>query len=137
MSFRLESIGGAGLSPATGQVDYRLVRRHTVDEFHRGRLGRRDVCDAHPELLRAARGVGRSSEQDCPICEEAALVLVSFAFGARLPSSGKVVDTHKEMTRLARRSDECTCYVVEVCPECAWNHLVRAFPVGGRRSSTG
>ena len=137
MSFRPEQIGGAGTPPGAGQIDYRLVRRHTVDEFHRGRLGRRDVCDAHPELLRAARNIGRPSQLECPICEESPLVLVSFAFGARLPSHGKVVDTHKEMTRLSRRREECTCYVVEVCPECAWNHLVRAFPVGGRRAGTG
>ena len=137
MSFRPESIGGAAASSAPGQIDYRLVRRHTVDEFHRGRLGRRDICDAHPELLRAARGIGRLTQDDCPICDEPALVLVSFAFGSHLPPSGKVVDTTKEMTRLARRRDECTCYVVEVCPECAWNHLVRAFPLGGRRSGTG
>jgi hypothetical protein len=136
VSFRPESIGGMGPSPA-GLIDYRLIRRHTVDEFHRGRLGRRDVCDAHPELLRAARNVGRSTEDDCPICEDAALVLVSFAFGAQLPPSGRVVDTHKEMTKLSRRRDECTCYVVEVCPDCAWNHLVRAFPVGGNRRGTG
>jgi hypothetical protein len=138
VSFRPESIGGAGASPVAGQIDYRLVRRHTVDEFRRGRLGRRDICDAHPELLRAARGIGRPSQPlECPICDEAALVLVSFAFGANLPPSGRVVDTHKEMTKLSRRRDECTCYVVEVCPECAWNHLVRAFPLGGRRSGTG
>ncbi|HVF13484.1 MAG TPA: DUF5318 family protein, partial [Acidimicrobiales bacterium] len=59
MSFRPENIGGAGSPAVAGQIDYRLVRRHTVDEFHRGRLGRRDICDAHPELLRAARNIGR------------------------------------------------------------------------------
>ncbi len=128
MSFRPEDIGGAGASPA-GQIDYRLVRRHTVDEFRRGRLGRRDICDAHPELLRAARGIGRPGQpHECPICDESSLVLVSFAFGANLPAHGRVVDTHKEMTKLSRRREESTCYVVEVCPECAWNHLVRAFP---------
>lgn len=137
MTFRPESIGGAGTSVAPGQIDYRLIRRHTVDEFHRGRLGRRDVCDAHPELLRAARNVGRPGQTlECPICDEAELVVVSFAFGAHLPPSGKVVDTHKEMTRLSRRRDECTCYVVEVCPSCGWNHLIRAFPLGGRGIST-
>jgi len=137
VSFRPEDIGGAGASPA-GLIDYRLVRRNTVDEFRRGRLGRRDICDAHPELMRAARGIGRPSQPlECPICEESALVLVSFAFGANLPAHGRVVDTHKEMTKLSRRREESTCYVVEVCPECAWNHLVRAFPLGGRRSGTG
>ncbi len=138
MSFRPESIGGAGATPASGQIDYRLIRRHTVEEFRRGRLGRRDICDAHPELLRAARGIGRPGHPlECPICEEEALVLVSFAFGTNLPAHGRVVDTHREMTKLSRRRDECTCYVVEVCPECSWNHLVRAFPLGGRGTGTG
>jgi len=138
VSFRPESIGGVGPGAAPGQIDYRLVRRHTVDEFHRGRLGRRDICDAHPELLRAARNIGQPSQPlECPICDESALVLVSFAFGSGLPASGKVLDTHKEMAKMARRRDESTCYVVEVCPECSWNHLVRAFPLGGRRSRTG
>ncbi len=131
-SFRPESIGGSGPSASSGQIDYRLIRRHTVDEFRRGRLSRRDICDAHPELLRAARNVGRPSALECPICEESPLVMVSFAFGSRLPAGGRCVVTQKEMAKLTQRSDTSTCYVVEVCPECAWNHLVRTFPVGGR-----
>jgi hypothetical protein len=119
--------GGSG-----GQVDYALVRRHAVNEFHRGRLGRRDVCDAHPELMRAARNVGRDSGAECPICgEEGALVLVSFAFGRHLPASGRCVSTARELASLARRADESTCYVVEVCTACSWNHLRRRFPLGG------
>jgi hypothetical protein len=26
---------------------------------------------------------------------------------------------------------QVACYVVEVCPACAWNHLTRVFHVGG------
>src|SRR4051812_35356084 len=40
---------GVGQTARPGEVDYRLVRKHTLDEFHRGRLGKLDVCDAHPE----------------------------------------------------------------------------------------
>jgi hypothetical protein len=134
VSFRPESIGG--LRPATtpGQVDYRLVRRHTIDEFHRGRLSRLDVCDAHPELLRAARNVGEARSEPCPICEDPGVVLVSYAFGPRLPASGRCITTRKELTGLTQRVEAVTCYVVEVCPDCSWNHLVRTFSVGGRRS---
>ena len=45
------------------------------DEFRRGRLSKLDVCDAHPELLRAARNVGEARSEDCPICEDATLTL--------------------------------------------------------------
>src|SRR4051812_33820020 len=41
-----------------GLIDYALARRAVLRDFHRGRLGRSEVCDAHPELLRAARAIG-------------------------------------------------------------------------------
>lgn len=130
-------LGAALAQQASGQIDYRLARRHVVAEFKRGRLSRLDVCDAHPELLRAARNVGRETTEECPICEQRDLVLVSFAFGPGLPPSGRCVTSAKELTKLDRRTAQSLCYVVEVCPECKWNHLVRTFAVGGRpRRST-
>jgi hypothetical protein len=67
----------------------------------------------------------------CPICEEANLVHVSFAFGPRLPSSGRAL-APGEITKLTRNRTELACYVVEVCVECCWNHLLRMFTVGAR-----
>ena len=128
---------GAGLAAGTGEVDYRLVRKHTIDEFRRGRLSRLEVCDAHPELLRAARNVGEARSEDCPICDDAALTLVSFAFGPRLPAHGRCITTRKELVQLRRGSREATCYVVEVCTACAWNQLVRSFRLGGPRPASG
>jgi hypothetical protein len=132
VTFRPESLQarGTGLAAGPGEVDYRLVRKHTIDEFKRGRLSKLDVCDAHPELLRAARNVGEARSEDCPICEEAALTLVSFAFGPRLPAHGRCITTRKELTQLKRGPRESTCYVVEVCTACSWNQLVRSFRLG-------
>jgi hypothetical protein len=137
MSFRPELLRGAGPATSPGQIDYRLVRKRTVDEFKRGRLSRLDVCDAQPELLRAARNCGRPSQQVCPICDEEQVVLVSFAFGPRLPASGRCITSAKELDRLGRRISELACYVVEVCPSCCWNHLLRTFPLGGARPRRG
>jgi hypothetical protein len=134
MTFRPESLRGARPDAGPGQIDYRLVRKHTVDEFKRGRLSRIDVCDAQPELLRAARNCGRTGQQVCPICEEEQIVLVSFVFGPRLPAHGRCVTSAKELDRLDRRTGQLACYVVEVCPSCAWNHLLRSFPLGGRQA---
>ena len=138
VSFRPESLQARGSGQVTrpGEVDYRLVRKHTLDEFRRGRLSKLDVCDAHPELLRAARNVGEARSEDCPICDEAALTLVSFAFGARLPAHGRCITTAKELAQLRRGAQESTCYVVEVCKECAWNQLVRSFKLGTNRASS-
>jgi hypothetical protein len=124
--------GAPSASHIGGQVDYRLARNAVVSEFHKGRLSRLDVCDAHPELLRAATNVGQETTEDCPICEETTVVLVSYVFGSRLPPSGKCVTSPHEMRKLTRGARELACYVVEVCPNCAWNHLARTFNVGSR-----
>lgn len=117
-----------------GEVDYRLARQAVISEFRKGRLARHEVCDAHPELVRAARNVGEESTQQCPICDAAKLVLVTYVFGARLPANGRCVTTKSELQRLARSSLGRAAYVVEVCPACGWNHLARTFPLGQGRS---
>jgi hypothetical protein len=126
----MRPVAGQGLmtSPAGGSVEYRLARNAVVAEYRRGRLSRLDVCDAHPELVRAARHVGVAGGEECPICSAGALVEVTFVFGARLPAGGRCVTSQRELERLRRRKDPVVSYVVEVCPECSWNHLVRMDP---------
>lgn len=119
----------------SGLVDHRMARRHLINEYHRGRLGREEVCDAHPELMRAARGIGKQIETPCPICVESNLVLVTYVFGPRLASHGKVVADNNELAQFHRRSEEYTAYVVEACCACRWHHLVRVLPIGGQRSN--
>lgn len=126
-----------GMQPGVpGEVDYRLARQALISEYRRGRLARHDICDAHPELRRAARECGEPSRRDCPICEQTKLVLVSYVFGPRLPAFGRCVTSKNELRDLAGRTGDFTCYVVEVCPECSWNHLARSFllrPASGAR----
>jgi hypothetical protein len=124
-----------GAAPGTpGEIDYRLARQSVISEFRKGRLAKHEVCDAHPELVRAARNVGEESSQECPICEDANVVLVSYVFGPRMPAHGRCVTTKAEMKRLTRTKDDLACYVVEVCPACSWNHLARTFLVTPARS---
>lgn len=127
MPFRPESIRGASSDGTPGEIDYRLARQSLISEFRKGRLAQHEVCDAHPELIRAARNVGEASARPCPICEETTVVLVTYVFGPRMPAHGKCVTTKTEMQRLAKGTDELACYVVEVCPLCSWNHLARTF----------
>lgn len=134
MSLRPEALRGAGSgAQVAGQVDYRLARNAIVSEFHKGRLSRLDICDAHPELLRAALNVGDETREECPICEETKLRLVSYVFGSRLSPAGVCVTSKQEMSKLARTAKDLVCYVVEVCPACSWNHLARSFSVTARR----
>lgn len=115
-----------------GTVDYRLARNVVVSEYRKGHVSRLDICDAHPELLRAAAGAGEDSTEDCPICENVKLRLVSYVFGYRLPPSGRCVASKRDLAKLASSSKDLYCYVVEVCPNCAWNHLTQAFSLAGR-----
>lgn len=127
-------IRGASAKPGpTSHVDYRLERRSIVRNFHNGRLSRLDVCDAHPELVRAARHIGEPTSEECPICEETNVVLVTYAFGSGLGAGGHCVSTKSDLSKLSARTSELVCYVVEVCPECSWNHLTRSFHLTGRR----
>ena len=90
------------------------------------------MCDAHPELIRAAKNVGTPTGHTCPICEEQELRLVTYVFGPRLPAHGRCVSTAKELAVLNRRRDELSAYVVEACIGCHWHHLRKVLPVGGR-----
>jgi hypothetical protein len=128
MAFGVDSLrGDAG---AGAVVDHRLVRRHLINEFRRGRLRQDQVCDAHPELIRAARNVGTPASINCPICNEAELKLITYVFGPRLPAHGRCVSTAAELAKLDARPDELTAYVVEACVACNWHHLLRVLPVG-------
>ena len=127
-SFGPQAIRGAA-PVGGGMIDYRLARHALVSEFRKGRLAEHEVCDAHPELVRAAKALGDPTSQSCPICEETNVVLVSYVFGPRLPAHGRCISQKGELAKLARRSGNFTCYVVEVCPNCSWNHLARTFPL--------
>ena len=133
MGFRPESVRGAD---GPGEIDYRLARQAVLSEFRKGRLARHEVCDAQPELVRAAKECAEPTSLDCPVCEQTKVVLVSYVFGPRLPAFGRCITSKKELQAIAKRSGSFSCYVVEVCPECSWNHLARTFVLNpaGRRA---
>lgn len=130
MAFTVGALRGA--TGARGLVDHRLARRMLIAQVKKGRIPLDQVCDAHPELIRAARNVGTLTSTRCPICEEADLRLVTYVFGPGLSPQGRCVSTAKEMRQLDNRPAELNAYVVEACIECQWNHLLRVIPVGGK-----
>lgn len=126
-----------------GEVDYRLARAGTVAAYRRGESSRSEVCDAHPELIRAANQVGTPIADECPICkldqsdDEARsstagdMAHVTYVFGPRLPRHGRCITLRGELARLAKRPGRHTAYVVEVCRTCNWNHLIRRSNLAG------
>ncbi len=131
MTFRPDAVGGLPSGGRPGVLDYRLARNAVLKEYGRGRLSRLDVCDAHPELLRNAIHCGVLTGDPCPVCEASeTLVHVTYVFGGRMPAGGRCMLSENELSKLDRGRAELAAYVVEVCRDCHWNHLVRSFPVG-------
>jgi hypothetical protein len=130
MAFSVGALSGPDGS--RGLVDHRLARRMLINEVRRGRVPLEQVCDAHPELIRAAANVGTETSTCCPICEESDLRLVTYVFGPRIGPQGRCVSTAREMGELNSRPEELSAYVVEACVECRWHHLLRVLPIGGR-----
>jgi hypothetical protein len=128
----------------TGHVDYSLARRATLRSFRAGRLSRFEICDAHPDLVRAARFAGQKTNDMCPICDRGPVVLVKYVFSDEFSKreNGQVW-THDDIAPLLKLR-EARVYSVEVCPDCSWNHLRsqlmlsngRARQRRGRRAST-
>jgi Family of unknown function (DUF5318) len=107
-------------------TDYALARRAVLRDFRRGALTRLEVCDAHPELMRAAQCIGSDLGDECPVCGATNLRLVSYVYGDKLKqANGRAISNEAELRKLGASCDEFACYDVEVCLECRWNHLRR------------
>ncbi len=110
-----------------GIVDYTLAKRALLREFQRGLLSRFEICDAHPELLRAARYLGAEAPGPCPVCKGHELRLLAYVYADGLRRNNGRAFELREGLELAARQRGGACYVVEVCTDCCWNHLSEAF----------
>ena len=118
-------------SRARAVVDYSLARRATLSGLSTGRLARHEVCDAQAYLLRAARYHGRAVNDACPLCGAGALSQVFFTYGDcfRGDANGRA-RRPRELLSLADEVPEFTAYLVEVCADCRWNHLLASYVLG-------
>lgn len=110
-----------------GTVDYTLAKRALLRDLRTGMLSRLEVCDAHPDLLRAARSLGMEATRPCPVCDQRDLRLLAYVFADTLKHDNGRPWAVKDALRLAARVQGSACYVVEVCTGCSWNHLSEAY----------
>ena len=106
-------------------MDFALARRALLREFRRGKISRNELCDAQPELMRAATNLGDLKEGLCPVCNGAKMVSVFYAFGPKLPAHGRCLANAKELAGLGRLPGPIKVFEVEVCLDCRWNHMTR------------
>jgi hypothetical protein len=121
-----------------GRTDYRLQRRALLQRVREGQRFRDEVCDAHPELLRAAQHLGTRVSDACPICERQELVHVHYVFEGKTPRTrgGRAVP-REALARQAERYGDLTVYTVEVCTSCGWHHLLESYLLLARDTAVG
>jgi hypothetical protein len=120
-----------------GVIDYTLAKRVLLRDARLGVLGLTDLCDAHPELMRAAKYVGEPTQTDCPVCGREKLVLLAYVYGDRLRADNGRVWSIETGKRIAATDPSACCYVVVVCRSCRWNHLRESYRARQRRSAAG
>ncbi len=111
-------------------VSFALQRRAALEDLFTGGGLRSDACDADPYLLRAAQWHGEATQRRCPVCRRTEVTNVTYTFGAQLGVYSGRVRASAELAGLASEYGEFRVYVVEVCQECSWNHLVLSYVLG-------
>ncbi len=113
-------------------IDYALQRRSTLQALRRPTrtLSRPDVCDADPMLIRAPSITASRPSETCPVCRSEKLTLLHYTFGDQLGQySGRIKRT-AELEEMAHEFGEFKVVVVEVCPDCKWNHMIMSYLLG-------
>ncbi|NLT29263.1 MAG: DUF5318 domain-containing protein [Propionibacterium sp.] len=113
-------------------VDYALQRRHTLEALRRSvrTLSRGDVCDADPLLVRAAMHHGEPTDPDCPVCGSKHMVVLNYVFGDQLGQYSGRIKSSAELDSMQSEFGEFKVCVVEVCPDCGWNHMTHSYLLG-------
>jgi len=134
-------------------VDYALARQATLQSLRRGQLTTTDVCEPHPDLIRAALHHGEPTARSCPVCRGAdagtdrldprlginggpglpgagGLVFLRYAYGDELGQFSGRIKSQEDIVELAASAGDVKVYVVEVCISCGWNHLIASYVVG-------
>lgn len=111
-------------------VDYSLQRRATLVALMRGAMSTSEVCDAHPILLRAARYHGEPITRPCPVCRHPGMSILRYVYGDELGQYSGRIRSPGEVVAMSREHGHLSVYVVEVCRDCGWNHLMASYVVG-------
>ena len=113
-------------------IDYALQRRSTLQAMRQPvrNLSSLDACDADPMLIRAAKYHGEPTDVRCPICGSNAMVNLHYTFGEQLGQYSGRIKRLAELEEMQSLFGEFKVVVVEVCPDCGWNHMISSYLLG-------
>src|SRR3954470_17610042 len=124
-------------------VDYALVRQATLHDLRSGHVTTTDVCDPHPDLIRAALHHGEPAARSCPVCRgdrgdrgtdrldprlginggpglpgAGGLVFLRYVYGEELGQYSGRIRSQAEVAEMSLSAGSVKVYVVEVCISC-------------------
>lgn len=117
-------------------VSHALQRRHTLEQMRRPEraFASTSACDAEPLLVSSALHHGEPSDVECPVCASDRLMNLNYTFGEQLGQYSGRIKSSEELAEMENEVGEFTVRVVEVCPDCRWNHLILTYLLGdGKR----
>src|SRR4029450_5923217 len=103
-------------------IDYTLAKRALLRNAQVGLQSVNELCDAHPELMRAAKHVGEPTRVDCPVCGKDKLVLLAYVYGDRLRADNGRVWSIDTGMRMAAPAPSTPGYVLAGFRACDSNH---------------
>ena len=80
--------------------------------------------------MRAAKFHGVRTTRPCPVCKHVSMVELMYTFGDQLGQYSGRIKNQKELVEMQSEYGEFRVYVVEICTDCHWNHLVESFLLG-------
>lgn len=113
-------------------VSHGLQRRAALEAMRRPHalLSELNPCDADPLLVSSALHHSYLANRNCPVCVSDRLTLLNYVFGDHLGQFSGRIKSKDELREMESEFGEFTVRVVEVCPDCRWNHLIETFVLG-------
>lgn len=108
------------------EISHQWARRHVLRQFREGLVSRESICDADFLLVTAGNYHGEPADYPCPVCGGNNLRRVLWVYGEQIGKASGSARHEEEIQKLVKDGRECTVHTVEVCPECKWNHLLKA-----------
>lgn len=106
------------------EVSHEWQRRSALRALHLGHARIDDYCDADFLLRAAAEHHGTDSPRPCPVCGET-MRNVKWVYSEKLGRRTGTARSDEEIARLVGEVGPITVHIVEVCPHCKWNHLLK------------
>jgi hypothetical protein len=113
-------------------VDYSLQRRRTLAELQGAlrTMVSHEALEADPLLIRAALHHGCLTRRRCPVGDCGRLITINYTFGDQLGQYSGRIKSADELVEMENEFGEFTVYVVEVCQDCGWNHVIESYVLG-------